>query len=174
MFVESHSIEETLALGRALGRLAPPAPAVTCIALDGPLGAGKTHLTRGIAQGAQIADESLVSSPTYVLLNIYDGPKPVRHLDAYRISSPEDFAELGFEELVAGTETEGGVGGIVVVEWATRIAELLPPDTLWITIAHEGDLLEETRTFTLTAGGPTSAALLAKLQSENAGPKPQI
>ena len=83
MLLTTHSIPETLALGRLLGRLAPPN---TFIALDGQLGAGKTHLTRGIAEGAAVEDPSLVSSPTYVLLNIYQGPKPVFHLDAYRLA----------------------------------------------------------------------------------------
>jgi tRNA threonylcarbamoyladenosine biosynthesis protein TsaE len=164
MLLTTHSVDQTLALGRALGRLAPNPPAVTCIALDGPLGSGKTHLTRGIAQGAQVLDESLVSSPTYVLMNIYDGPKPVRHLDAYRIHSADDFTALGFEDLDTGAETEGGAGGIVVVEWASRVKDLLPPDTLWIAISHEGDLLDQTRSFDLTATGPNSAAFLAQLQ----------
>ena len=68
---------------------------IRVIALDGNLGAGKTHLTRGIAVGAGVEDVTLVSSPTYVLLNIYRasgvvGSKPVFHMDAYRISSEDD------------------------------------------------------------------------------------
>ena len=159
MRVETHSVQETLALGRHIGRLAAAAPAVSCIGLDGPLGAGKTQLTRGIAQGAEVYDDTLVSSPTYVLMNIYDGPKPVRHLDAYRVHSPHEFSEMGFEDLAAGVEG----GGILVVEWARRLVELLPADTLWIDIAHEGEALDECRTFEFTAGGPIAARLLEQL-----------
>lgn len=136
MKIVTHSLEQTLALGRLLGRLAP---AGTTIALHGSLGAGKTHLTRGIARGAGVDDPDLVNSPTYVLLNIYPGPKPVYHLDAYRIASAEDFAAVGFEELTAPGE-EGA--GIVVVEWAGKIAGLLPGDYLNVVI-QSGEAEEE-------------------------------
>jgi tRNA threonylcarbamoyladenosine biosynthesis protein TsaE len=161
MRVETHSVEDTLALGRKIGQLAPALPAVTCIALDGPLGAGKTQLTRGIAQGAEVFDESLVSSPTFVLMNVYEGPKPVRHCDAYRVHSAEDFAALGFEDIVTGADG----GGIIIVEWARRLADLLPADTLWIDIAHEGDPLDECRLFDIHAGGPATAQLLQQLEA---------
>ena len=127
----THSVEQTLALGRLIGRLSPPG---TTLALHGTLGAGKTHLTRGIALGALVEDPALVSSPTYVLLNIYPGPKPVYHLDAYRIAGPEDFAAVGFEELTSARASDDEEAGLVVVEWAERITTLLPPDCLNITI----------------------------------------
>ena len=161
MHVETHSVEDTLALGRRIGQLAPPLPAVTCIALDGPLGAGKTQLTRGIAQGAGVFDEALVCSPTFILMNIYDGPKPIRHFDAYRVHAADDFAALGFEDIVTGADG----GGIIIVEWARRRADLLPADTLWIDIAHEGDTLDDCRAFEITAGGPVAAQLLQRLEA---------
>ena len=152
MIVESHGVEETLRLGQRLGQLAARAPGTVCIALDGPLGAGKTHLTRGIAQGAGVADLTLVCSPTYVLLNIYEagenGP-PVYHLDAYRVHNSQEFEELGFEEILRGP-------AIVVVEWAARIAELLPHDTLRIGIEHADD---GHRTLEITSNGPISQQL---------------
>jgi tRNA threonylcarbamoyladenosine biosynthesis protein TsaE len=161
MRVETHSVEETLALGRRIGQLAAGAPAVTCIGLDGPLGAGKTQLTRGIAQGAEVSDDSLVSSPTFVLMNIYEGPKPVHHLDAYRVGSAGEFSAMGFEDVAGGADG----GGIIVVEWARRLADLMPADTLWIDIAHEGDPLDECRAFEFIAGGVTAGELLAKLEA---------
>jgi tRNA threonylcarbamoyladenosine biosynthesis protein TsaE len=164
MIFTSHSIEETLNLGRAIGRLSP-ASAMTCVALDGPLGAGKTHLTRGIAEGAGVDDPTLVSSPTYVLLNIYAGPKPVFHLDAYRVASPEDFAAIGFEEILAGESPEAAAGGIVVVEWAMKVAELLPADRLEIGIEHAGDAETSERAFTITGTGEKSRELVAGLAS---------
>ena len=156
MQLRTHSVSQTLALGQLIGQLAPPN---TCIALHGNLGAGKTHLTRGIALGAAVEDPSLVSSPTYVLLNIYrESPahnsKPVFHMDAYRISSEEDFAVVGFDELLTSN-------GIVVIEWAEKISHLLPPDRLEITI--EPADTEEERLFTLTPTGQTSAAFLTLL-----------
>jgi tRNA threonylcarbamoyladenosine biosynthesis protein TsaE len=149
----THSVEETYALGRRLGALAA---ANQFIALHGDLGAGKTHLVRGIAQGAHVADEGLVSSPTYVICNIYQrdphdpASRPVFHLDAYRTNGEEDFSSLGFEELMQQD-------GIVVVEWAAKIPELLPTDHLAILLEPVD---ENTREFRMTATGPQSQRLL--------------
>jgi tRNA threonylcarbamoyladenosine biosynthesis protein TsaE len=166
MTVTTRTIEETLALGRAIGRLAP-ASAITCVALDGPLGAGKTHLTRGIAEGAGVDDATLVSSPTYVLLNIYGGPKPVFHLDAYRVASSDDFAAIGFEEILAGESPAGPAGGgIVVVEWAAKVSALLPVDRLEIAIEHAGEAETSERTFAISATGERSRALLESVAGE--------
>jgi tRNA threonylcarbamoyladenosine biosynthesis protein TsaE len=159
MHISTHSAEQTLQLGGLIGRLTPLPPALSCIALDGPLGAGKTHLVRGIAEGAEIEDAGLVSSPTYVLMNIYPGPKPIWHLDAYRISSEDDFAALGLDEIFSGAAG----GGIVVIEWAARIATLLPTDQLHIAISHEG---ENRRDFQIAAHGQYSRHLLKHLQAE--------
>jgi tRNA threonylcarbamoyladenosine biosynthesis protein TsaE len=152
MKIVTDSVEQTLALGRLIGRLAP---AGTTIALHGSLGAGKTHLTRGIARGAGVDDPDLVNSPTYVLLNIYPGSKPVYHLDAYRIAGAEDFAAVGFEELVNPGEQGAG---LVVVEWAEKIAGLLPGDYLNVVI-QLGEADEE-RVFELVGTG--SAAHLER------------
>jgi len=154
MTITTHSVEETCALGEKIGAAAPPG---LVIALEGQLGAGKTHLVRGIAQGARVADPDLVSSPTYVLLNIYQKnpadpqSKAVYHLDAYRTAGPGDIESLGFEEWL----TEGAV---VVIEWASRIRDLLPPDHLDIHI-HVID--EATREFRMVSHGPNSACVRA-------------
>ena len=153
MTIVTDTVEATLALGRLLGRLAPEPPRGVCIALDGQLGVGKTHLTRGIAEGAGVHDPTLVSSPTYVLLNIYPGKKPVYHLDAYRIASEEDFAAVGFEEIL----TDGG--GIVVVEWAEKIRHLLPADFVHIQIQPDDDAGDR-RLFEITGTGPESRLLV--------------
>lgn len=161
MTLTTRSVDETLALGRLIGQLAPPPPQVICLALDGPLGAGKTHLTRGIAEGAGIDDPTLVSSPTYVLLNIYPGPKTVYHLDAYRVASAEDFQTAGLDDLLS----PGGGGGIVIVEWAKRVAALLPADRLQIALQHEDDPMHEMRTLDITATGPRAASLLGQIET---------
>lgn len=156
---ESHSPGDTAALGEMLGQFSETGQ---CIALDGPLGAGKTQLVRGIAAGALVADLTLVSSPTYVLLNIYQagagaGAKTVFHLDAYRTSGAGEFAELGFDELLEQ-------GGIVVVEWAEKVAGLLPRDHLHINLEHAGDMVSGERRLALQTGGPLSAAVLKKVR----------
>ena len=167
MTIITETVEATLALGRLLGSLAPRPPLGICIALDGPLGAGKTHLTRGIAEGAGVNDPTLVSSPTYVLLNIYPGKKPVYHLDAYRIASEEDFAAVGFEELLA-EGGEGGPGGVIVVEWAQKIRHLLPADYVHIEI-QPGDDTGNQRVFEITGTGPQSRLLVEHLSAGWAG-----
>ncbi|NNM84635.1 MAG: tRNA (adenosine(37)-N6)-threonylcarbamoyltransferase complex ATPase subunit type 1 TsaE [Phycisphaerales bacterium] len=154
----SQSLAETLSLGRRIGELARPGQVM---ALNGPLGAGKTQLVRGIAAGAGVADVSLVSSPTYVLLNIYEksqhiaAAKTVYHLDAYRIASADQFAAAGFEELIEQD-------GLVVLEWAARVPELLPADVLTITGEVTGP---QSRDWLLTAQGEHSQQLLMQLMS---------
>lgn len=99
--------------------LAPTLLPGDCIALRGELGAGKTCFVRGLVEGLG-GDPRDVSSPTFVLLNVYDTPRgSVFHLDAYRVSDPEDFAAIGFDELLTQH-------GFVVLEWPERVAALLP------------------------------------------------
>jgi tRNA threonylcarbamoyladenosine biosynthesis protein TsaE len=149
--IVTHCVEGTVALGRLLGELAPPN---TCIALHGNLGAGKTQLARGITLGTNVDDPSLVSSPTYVLLNIYPGPKPVFHLDAYRIASEQDLEATGLGELLKS-------GGITLIEWAERIPQLLPTDHLCVDIELQDD--PRRRAFYFRGTGPDSAKLAEDL-----------
>jgi tRNA threonylcarbamoyladenosine biosynthesis protein TsaE len=89
------------------------------IALSGDLGAGKTQFVRGLVR-ALGGEPRAVSSPTFVLLNVYDGGRlTVYHLDAYRVSGADDFEAIGFTELLEQ-------GGVVAVEWPERVASLLP------------------------------------------------
>jgi tRNA threonylcarbamoyladenosine biosynthesis protein TsaE len=98
-----------------------------CIALHGELGAGKTQFVRGLvrALGGKVR---AVSSPTFVLLNVYEGGRlAVYHLDAYRVHGAEDFEGIGFGELLEQ-------GGVVVVEWASRVRSLVPADAIEVRI----------------------------------------
>lgn len=115
--IVTRSEEQTIALGRALGRLLH---AGDVVALHGELGAGKTRLVRGIAGGMGL-DERLVSSPTFVMVNEYEGAgrMPLVHADAYRLSGADDLDTLGWDRLMDGE-------AVVVVEWAERIAAALP------------------------------------------------
>jgi tRNA threonylcarbamoyladenosine biosynthesis protein TsaE len=103
-----------------------------CVALHGEMGAGKTQFVRGLVRGLG-GDPRTVSSPTYVLLNVYDtGRLTVFHLDAYRVGGPDDFESIGFTELL-------DQAGVVVVEWPSRVDELLPHDRINVRIETTGD-----------------------------------
>ena len=141
--------EETRAVGEALGRRLAPGD-VVC--LEGPLGAGKTTLAQGIARGLGV--EEVVNSPTFTLVQEYAGRHPVYHLDVYRLSRPEEAADLAIEELRAA-------GGVLLIEWPERIASLLPADRLEIRLEPQGDV----RRLTAVGHGPRSEALLAALES---------
>jgi tRNA threonylcarbamoyladenosine biosynthesis protein TsaE len=125
---ESASVVRTEAIA---AELAAQLSAGACIALHGELGAGKTQFVRGLVRG--LGDNPrAVSSPTFVLLNVYGGGRlTVYHLDAYRVHGPEDFESIGFSELL-------DQGGVVVVEWADRVAELLPKDRIDVWIEATG------------------------------------
>src|SRR5688572_7220392 len=110
------TLAETEAFGRRLGRLLFPGAVV---ALVGPLGAGKTHLVRAIAEGLGISDSRLVSSPTFVLIQEYEARLPIYHFDAYRLASEAEFADLGVQEYFEGC-------GVCLVEWADRVKGCLP------------------------------------------------
>ena len=113
---ESHSVRETEQIAAELARTLTGGEVV---ALYGDLGAGKTQFTRGLVIGLG-GDGHDVSSPTFVLLNVYATPRlKVFHLDAYRVIGADDFDAIGFSELLEQ-------GGVVVIEWPTRVEDLLP------------------------------------------------
>lgn len=124
-----------------------------CIALRGQLGAGKTCFVRGLVEGLG-GDPRGVSSPTFVLLNVYDTPRgSVFHLDAYRVAGPDDFDAIGFDELLTQE-------GFVVIEWPERVAALLPDERLEVHLEAVSDTERriETSQPARTApgdGGPT-------------------
>jgi len=124
----SHSVGETETIAAELAALLNGGE---CIALHGEMGAGKTHFVRGLVRGLGGAERS-VSSPTFVLLNVYDtGRLKVFHLDAYRVSGAEDFEAIGFAELLEQ-------GGVVAVEWPERVADLLPAGHVSVAIEPTG------------------------------------
>lgn len=124
----SHSVKRTHAIAAELASALLPGD---CVALDGELGSGKTQFVRGLVE-ALGGDTAAVCSPTFVLLNIYQTPRArVFHLDAYRVHGAEELASIGFDELL-------NQQGIVVIEWASRVAALLPPRRWQATFSHEG------------------------------------
>ena len=140
----------TDALGFALGeRLFAGA----VVALNGQLGAGKTHLVRAIAAGLKVRNLAAVNSPTFVLIQEYAARLPIAHFDSYRLGSSREFAELGVGEYFEA-------GGVCLIEWAEKVADVLPADRLTVTLTVTGP---DSRSADLTAGGPRHAALLAEL-----------
>ena len=141
----STSEEQTRAAGRALGRAAAPG---TLLALRGPLGAGKTQLAKGVAEGLDV--RSVVNSPTFVLMNEHAGRLRLFHVDAYRLGDAE-------EALAAGLLDDRELLGVTVVEWADRLEGWLPADRLDITIEPGPEATE--RRLRWEAHGPGHARL---------------
>ena len=121
---ETDSPEATQALGRRLAARLRPGDVV---ALAGGLGAGKTHLAKGVAEGLGL-DPAGVTSPTFTIVHEHDGPAGlVLHLDLYRIETVAEAARLGLGELLSGE-------AIALVEWPENAFGLLPPETLWLRL----------------------------------------
>lgn len=100
-------------------------------ALVGDLGLGKTEWTRGFARALGVPDDVAVCSPSYLLLNVYEAPGArVAHFDAYFVGDGDDLLRAGLPEMI-------GEGAYVVVEWADRVADVLPDDAIWIELAWE-------------------------------------
>jgi tRNA threonylcarbamoyladenosine biosynthesis protein TsaE len=125
--LHTSAASQTRALGRALGAAAEPG---TVLALIGPLGAGKTELAKGVAEGLGVT--SVVNSPTFVLMNEHAGRLRLFHADAYRLVDPEQAIDAGLLD-----ERQGQ--GVVVLEWADRLGELLPNERLELTIEPGSD-----------------------------------
>jgi tRNA threonylcarbamoyladenosine biosynthesis protein TsaE len=124
--IETFSPEETYMLGKKIGEAACPN---TVYALNGDLGVGKTVFTQGLAAGLGI-DEP-VTSPTFTILQNYDGGRlPFFHFDVYRIGDIEEMDEIGYDDCFFG-------GGVSLVEWAEIVEEILPENTVYITIEKD-------------------------------------
>ena len=136
---QTHNTEETKQIARSL---AANAQAGGVYALVGDLGVGKTVFSKGFAEGLGISEP--VTSPTFTIVGEYDGGKlPFYHFDVYRIENPEELDEVGLTEYLYGE-------GVCLIEWADRIEELLPEETVWIRI--EKDLPEEPDRRRITIG----------------------
>ena len=153
--LELDSIENTLAFG---GRLSQTLRGGDVLALTGDLGVGKTLLTRGIALGLGIAPDQ-INSPTYTLIQAYDSPIPVIHVDLYRLENPLAIMQLGLEDYFTPKN-------MVIIEWADRFIRVLPPDYLEIHLEH--GKTDTTRDMTLRATGPRSLAIVSTIRDNPA------
>lgn len=125
----TQSAEETQAWGRKLAKRLRPGD---CLLLTGELGAGKTTLVQGLAEGLGLDPREIIS-PTFVLMREHDGKIPLYHMDAYRIGSPEELLEVGLTEYFQRD-------GIAVIEWGEKIRGIAPPDAIEIQLEIlEGD-----------------------------------
>lgn len=132
----SRSPEETEILGKQLGSVLQGG---SILCLTGDLGTGKTTLTKSVAKALEVTE--YVTSPSYTIVNEYEGRLPVYHFDVYRINEIEELYEIGYEEYFFGH-------GVTIIEWASMIMELLPEDAIYVEIERVDEF---ERKFTIKA-----------------------
>jgi len=137
MIYNSNSPEETAEIAKAFAKQLKPGD---CICMYGNLGVGKTAFVQGLAKGLGI-DEYL-SSPTFTIVNCYEGDMPFYHFDVYRIQDEDEMYEIGYEEYVYGD-------GISVIEWSENIREILPQNRYEITLEKDYEKSENYRKITI-------------------------
>ena len=135
----SHSTQETEAIGE---ELAQKLRGGDVLAFTGSLGMGKTAFTRGLARG--LGCRGRVTSPTFTIVNEYEGRTPLFHFDMYRLGSSDELFDIGWDDYLAR-------GGVWAVEWSEHVSDALPEDTIFVDIART-DEHEDWRTITVTGG----------------------
>ncbi|MEG6520489.1 tRNA (adenosine(37)-N6)-threonylcarbamoyltransferase complex ATPase subunit type 1 TsaE [Desulfotomaculum sp. 1211_IL3151] len=148
--IKTHSPEETKLLGE---KLAAFLMAGDILCLNGDLGAGKTAFSQGVAKGLGISNT--VTSPTFTLINEYEGRLPLYHFDVYRLGGPEDMEDLGYEDYFYGQ-------GVCLVEWAERVKEVLPGERLNINL-FRGSNAESVRSICFEPVGSRYLQLVEEL-----------
>jgi tRNA threonylcarbamoyladenosine biosynthesis protein TsaE len=124
--IVSSSPERTFEIGEIIGRILKKGD---ILALSGELGSGKTCFTQGLAKGLDVSAQYNVTSPTFTLLNEYPGRLKLSHLDVYRLSGAQDIEEIGYEDYFFGP-------GVIVIEWAEKIEQLIPDYGIWVFFRH--------------------------------------
>jgi tRNA threonylcarbamoyladenosine biosynthesis protein TsaE len=125
----------------------------TVIALMGDLGTGKTVFVKGVAKGVGVADEKEVTSPSFVLVNEYQGRYPVYHIDLYRLQHAREVEDLGWEELISAP-------GVTLIEWAEKVLRLLPEER---TEVHFDWVSAVERSLTFVGKGEVAQGLVHSL-----------
>src|SRR5262245_5065972 len=150
--ITANNEQDTARLGAALAEVLPPG---TTIALVGTLGAGKTRLVQAVAAALGVPPGS-VTSPTFVLVNEYTGGRlPIYHFDTYRLKDDDEFLELGPDEYFES-------GGLTFVEWADRVAHLMPAERLEIKL----EVFDETqRRITINGTSPKTTDLATRIST---------
>ncbi|ABS34313.1 tRNA (adenosine(37)-N6)-threonylcarbamoyltransferase complex ATPase subunit type 1 TsaE [Clostridium botulinum] len=135
------SINKTIDIGNFIGRHCNSGD-ILC--LNGDLGAGKTHLSKGIAKGLNIKDN--ITSPTFNIVNEYDGRLKLYHFDVYRVNDPDEIEAIGFDEYIFGE-------GISIIEWSDYIEDLIPNEHIDIRINKIPEKGESYRKITINYYG---------------------
>jgi len=150
--LSSNSPYETEKIGRALGELLSKDD-VVC--LSGDLGAGKTAFVKGLAKGLGITEQ--ITSPTFTIVNEYQGTFTLYHFDVYRVNDIDELCEIGFEEYIYSQ-------GICVIEWAELISPLLPDNKLWVEIKRDDSKGQDFREINLTPYGRRYESLVKQIK----------
>lgn len=145
----TESEEETVRFGRMIGEHAADG---LFLALIGDLGTGKTHFVQGLAAGLGI--EGAVTSPTFTIMNYYDGALPLKHFDFYRLDDEEELYNIGWEEYSAG--------GVTVAEWADLFPGVIPPEAVTVRLEAES---ETRRRITVSWGDRAPAAVIKEIET---------
>lgn len=153
----SGSVKETVELGQRLGKLLQKGDNVC---LTGGLGTGKTAFAGGIAKALGICD--YITSPTFTIINEYEGRLPLYHLDVYRIGNVDEVLETGYDEYIDGD-------GITVIEWADLVREILPVNRIEVEIEKDKKNDAVSRLITMSFHGDKTAAYEGRLPDESAG-----
>ncbi|MCQ2600376.1 MAG: tRNA (adenosine(37)-N6)-threonylcarbamoyltransferase complex ATPase subunit type 1 TsaE [Treponema sp.] len=127
LVLHTSNAEETIELGRKIGSMLHKGD---ILAMQGTLAAGKTTITKGIAESLGVTD--VITSPTFCLISEYEGKMPLYHLDVYRLEGSEDFINLGTDDMLYGD-------GVSVIEWSEKIMDELPKDVITIKLEPECD-----------------------------------
>lgn len=149
MKIYVENVEKTIELGALLGQILE---SKDVICLDGDLGAGKTHFSKGVALGLEIEDD--ITSPTFTIVQEYEGRLPFYHFDAYRIANSEEMYYIGFDDYL-------NKEGVIIIEWSKLIEDVLPDERMDIEISYA---LEGGRYFEFKPLGNRHEALLEELK----------
>lgn len=141
MNIITNNVADTLNLGEKIGSLVCPGD-IICI--NGDLGTGKTHLTKGIAKGLSIDEH--ITSPTFNIVNEYQGRLKFYHFDVYRVNDPDEIYAIGFDEYIFSD-------GVSVIEWSSYIKELIPKEHIDINIEKLPDMGDDYRKVSITYEG---------------------
>lgn len=138
MLYKSYSPEETEKIATELAKEIEPG---TVLCLDGELGVGKTAMTKAICKALGVTEN--VYSPTYTIINRYDGKFPIYHIDAYRIEDVDEMYEIGFDDCLAE--------GVCIIEWSSVISDILPQQRIEIKISRDINIDENYREITVNS-----------------------
>jgi tRNA threonylcarbamoyladenosine biosynthesis protein TsaE len=148
------SVSETIELGKKLGKMLQKGDNVS---LMGDLGTGKTAFTGGISLGLGIS--GYITSPTFTIVNEYEGRLPLYHFDVYRIGDPSEMFDTGYDEYINGD-------GVTVIEWADIIKEILPADRIDVIIEKDDPTHVDSRLITIEIIGNRNTDYEGRLADE--------